>query len=148
MLSDDSGAVLEKFLRNGRQFFDPQFMSKAAVAATIGEEHRDFGETARLPMQLSAIAEIRIRIAAPHAGSHQYQPKGPANGIPSARHWGDRADRESPFNRSMGFNAPSTHCIDSIAPHSEEDDTKSRLTAHHMFVPSAARSGGNSGTAI
>jgi hypothetical protein len=41
-------------------------MSELSIAATIGEEHGDFGETTRLPMQLSPVAKIRIRTAAPH----------------------------------------------------------------------------------
>ena len=67
MLSDDLGARLEKFFRDGRQFFDPQFMSEPRKAATVGEEHCDFGETARLRVRLSPVAEIRIRSAAPYA---------------------------------------------------------------------------------
>jgi hypothetical protein len=147
MLSDDSGAVLEKFLRNGRQFFDPQFMSKAAVAATIGEEHRDFGETARLQCSSQRLQRFGFESLRRTPGATSTSLRGRRTGY-RPRGIGDMADRESPFNRSMGFNAPSTQCIDSIAPHSEEDDTKSRLTAHHMFVPSAARSRGNSGAAI
>src|SRR5919106_6004553 len=67
MLSDDLCARLEKFFGNGRQLFDTQFVSEARIAATVGEEHCDFGETARLPVKLSPVAEIRIRRAAPHA---------------------------------------------------------------------------------
>jgi hypothetical protein len=67
MLSDDFRARLEKFFRNRRQLFDPQFMREASIAATVGEEHCDFGETTRLPVQLSPVAEVRIRSAAPHA---------------------------------------------------------------------------------
>jgi hypothetical protein len=42
-------------------------MSEAGIAATVGEEHCDFGETARLPVRLSPVAKIRIRRAASHA---------------------------------------------------------------------------------
>lgn len=74
MLSDDLRASLEKFSCNGRQFFDPQFLSEARIAAAVGEEHCSFGETARLPVQLSPVAEIRIRIAAPHAAEPPVPP--------------------------------------------------------------------------
>src|SRR6266404_1751997 len=67
MFSDDLRARFEKFFCNGRQLFDPQFMSQARIAATVGKEHRDFGETARLPVRPSPVAEIRIRSASPHA---------------------------------------------------------------------------------
>jgi hypothetical protein len=76
MLSDDPRARLEKFFRDGRQFFDPQFMGEASEATTVGEEHCDFGETARLPVRLSPVAEIRIRHAAPYTP----QPPVPARG--------------------------------------------------------------------
>ena len=66
VLPDDLRARLEKFFRNGCQLFDPEFMSQPRVAAAIGEEHCDFGETARLPVELSPVAEIRIRSAAPY----------------------------------------------------------------------------------
>src|SRR6266545_5307300 len=67
MLPDDLRARLEKFFRDRRHLFDPQFLSEARIAAAVGEEHCDFGEAARLPVQLSPVAEIRIRRAAPHA---------------------------------------------------------------------------------
>jgi hypothetical protein len=51
-------------------------VSEARIAATVGEEHCDFGETARLPVQLSPVAEIRIRIAAPHAAQPPVPPCG------------------------------------------------------------------------
>ena len=73
MFSDDLRASLEKFFRNRRQLFDPQLMRQPSVAAAVGEQHCDFGETARLPVQLSPVAEIRIRRAAPHA-AHPPQP--------------------------------------------------------------------------
>jgi hypothetical protein len=76
MLSDDLCARLEKFCCDGRHLFDPQFLSEASIAATVGEEHCDFGETARLPVQLSPVAEIRIRSAAPHAAEPPEPPCG------------------------------------------------------------------------
>src|SRR5207249_11974822 len=76
MFSDDLRARFEKFFCNGRQPFDPQFMSQARIAATVGKEHRDFGETARLPVQLSPVAEIRIRSAAPYAAEPPEPPCG------------------------------------------------------------------------
>ena len=76
MLSDDLRARLEKFFRNGRQFFYTEFVSKARIASTVGKEHCDFGETARLPVQLSPVAEIRIRRAAPHAAEPPEPPCG------------------------------------------------------------------------
>lgn len=80
MLSDNLRARLKKFFRNGRQPFDPQFVSEASIAATVGEEHCDFGETARLPVQLSPVAEIRIRSAAPHAAEPPEPPCGTGEG--------------------------------------------------------------------
>src|SRR5918999_6085918 len=76
MLCDDPRARLEKFFRDGCQLFDPQFMSEASIAETVGEEDCDFGETARLPVQFSPVAEIRIRRAASHAA----EPPEPARG--------------------------------------------------------------------
>ena len=76
MISDDLRARLKKLFRNGRQPFDPQFMSKSSITATVGEEHCDFGETARLPVQLSPVAEIRIRSAAPYAAEPPEPPCG------------------------------------------------------------------------
>src|SRR5213594_976465 len=76
MLSDDLRARLEKFFRNRRYLFDPQFLSEARIAAAVGEEHCDFGEAARLPVQLSPVAEIRIRSAAPHTAEPPEPPCG------------------------------------------------------------------------
>jgi hypothetical protein len=76
MLFDDLRARLEKFFRNGRYLFDSQFLSEARIAAAIGEEYCDFGEAARLPVQLSPVAEIRIRKAAPHAAEPPEPPCG------------------------------------------------------------------------
>jgi hypothetical protein len=50
-------------------------MSEARIAAAVGEEHCDFGEAARLPVQLSPVAEIRIRRAAPHAAEPPEPPR-------------------------------------------------------------------------
>src|ERR671918_2071989 len=76
MLSDDLCARLEKFFGNGRQLFDTQFVSEARIAATVGEEHCDFRETARLPVQLSPVAKIRIRKAAAHSAEPPVPPCG------------------------------------------------------------------------
>src|SRR5438093_4515663 len=76
MLPDDLRARLEKFFRNRRYLFDPQFLSEARIAAAVGEEHCDFGEAARLPVQLSPVAEIRIRSAAPYAAEPPEPPCG------------------------------------------------------------------------
>ena len=76
MFSDNLRARLEKFFRDRRQLFDPQFMSEARIAATVGEEHGDFGETARLPVQLSSVTEIRVRRATAHAAEPPEPPRG------------------------------------------------------------------------
>jgi hypothetical protein len=41
--------------------------------------------------------------------SYQYHPKGPVNGIPSAKHRGDSVDPEIPLNE---FIAPTVHEVD------------------------------------
>jgi hypothetical protein len=96
MLSNDLRAGLEKFFSNGRQLFDPQFVSEARIAATIGEEHCDFGEAARLPVQLSPVAEIRIRRAAPHAAEPPEPPCG-------AREWHTVRKAPRRQRRSVNF---------------------------------------------
>ena len=50
--------------------------SRLQGKAATGEEHCDFGETARLPVQLSPVAEIRIRSAAPYAAEPPEPPCG------------------------------------------------------------------------
>jgi hypothetical protein len=60
LLSNDSGARLEKFFRNRGQLFDPKLLRQASIFPTIGEEYRYLRETARLPVQLSLVAEIWI----------------------------------------------------------------------------------------
>jgi hypothetical protein len=67
VLCDDRGTRLEKFFRYRRQLLDPKLVREASIAAAVGEEYRYFGETARLPVQPSPVAKIRIGSAAPHA---------------------------------------------------------------------------------
>src|SRR5439155_25208380 len=76
LLSDDLRARRETFFCDGRHLFDPQLVSEASIATAVGEEHCDFRETARLPVQLSPVAEIRIRSAAPHAAEPPEPPCG------------------------------------------------------------------------
>ena len=80
VLSYDPGARLEKFFRHRSHLFDPKLLSQASVFPTIGEEYRYLRETARLPVQLSPVAEIWIYIATSHAPDPPHPPHEPSKG--------------------------------------------------------------------
>ena len=55
-------------------------MRQASIFPTICEENGYLGETTRLPVQLSPIAEIGIYIATPHAPHPPHPPHEPSKG--------------------------------------------------------------------
>ena len=80
MLSYNPGARLEEFFRHRRQLFDPKLMRQASIFPAIGEKNRYLGETTRLPVQLSPVAEIWIYIATTHAPAPPHPPHEPSKG--------------------------------------------------------------------
>jgi hypothetical protein len=111
LLYDDGRAHLQEFFDYWRHRFDAKFVGQASIAAAIGEEYRDFGETARLPMEISAVAKIRIRSAAAHASQPPQPSHAAIKGIPSDKHLGDGdeiVEEDISFNEFKTLNTTQT----------------------------------------
>jgi hypothetical protein len=97
VLCDDRGTGPEKIFSDWRQLLDPKLAREASISAAVGKEYRYFGETARLPVQISPVAKIWIGIAASN-------PAKPPHPSPKAgeRHTVRQAYRRKGRNRGYG----------------------------------------------
>ena len=63
VLHYDVGAAPEEFGDQRSDFLRSPLMNQRRKAPHVGEEYSDFGEVARLPVDVSNVAQIRIRFA-------------------------------------------------------------------------------------